>query len=132
MWYNVCLWTDRYKYYYCMIQFSVSFILFPEPDWLADWWQKFGLNPIGINPEVTETARMFLFPNRNLQNISDLYSEEEYKMLFIRERHPWVIRTKYVLHQEEDSDEDPALYREVYTQHWDPYNFRHFHDYPME
>lgn len=117
MWYNICLWTDRYKYYYCMISFSVSFIIFPEPDWLADWWQKFGLNPTGIDSEVTETTRMFLFPNRNLQNISDLYTEEEYKMLFIRERHPWIIRTKYVLHQEEDSNEDPTLYREVYTQH---------------
>jgi hypothetical protein len=98
---------DRYRYYYCMIKFSVPFITFPEPDWLADWWQKFGLHPRGIHPDVTETAWMFLFPNMSLQTINDLYSEEEYKMLFIRERHPWIIRTRYVLQQDEDSDEDP-------------------------
>ena len=92
-----------------MIKFSVLFIAFLEPDWLADWWHKFGLHPSGIDPEVTEIARMFLFPNRNLQTISDLYSNEEYKILFIRERHPWIIRTRYVLQQDEDSDEDPEL-----------------------
>jgi hypothetical protein len=75
---------------------------------------------------------MFLFPNQNLQNISDLYSEEEYKMLFIREIHPWIIRTKYILEQDEDNNEDPTIYREIYTQHWDPYRFCHFHDQPME
>jgi len=26
MWDNVCLWTDRYRYYYCMIRFIVQFI----------------------------------------------------------------------------------------------------------
>jgi hypothetical protein len=27
---------------------------------LSQWWETFGLNPVGINPEVAETARMFL------------------------------------------------------------------------
>lgn len=132
MWYNVCLWTDRYRYYYCMINFFVPFITFSKPDWLSDWWKKYGLNPSGIHPDVTKTARMFLFPNRRLQTVHDLYSEEEYKMLFIRERHLWIIRTRYVLQQDEDNDEDPELYREVYNQHWDSYRFRHFHDHPVE
>jgi len=132
MWFNICLWTDRYKYYYCMIKFVDSFILSPEPDWLMEWWHKFGLNPVGIHPQVSKVGRMFLFHNRRLDTIVDLFSEEEYKMLFVREKHPWVIQTKFVLHQEEDSDEDPELFREIYTQHWDPYNFHHFHDYPLE
>jgi len=95
-----------------------------------EWWLKFGLNPVGINPQVSETGRMFLFNNKRLESVADLFSGEEYKILFVRERHPWVIRTKFVLHQEEDSSEDPALFREVCTQHWDPYNFRH--DFPLE
>jgi hypothetical protein len=97
-----------------------------------DWWKKSGLHSSGIHPDVTETTQMFLFPNRRLQTIHDLYSEEECKMLFIRERHPWIIRTRYVLQQDEDSDKDLELYREVYTQHWDPYRFCHFHDHPVE
>jgi hypothetical protein len=64
---------DRYRYYYCMIKFSVQFITFPEPDWLADWWKKFGLHLSGIHPDVTETSRMFLFPNRNLQLSKSLF-----------------------------------------------------------
>lgn len=43
-----------------------------------------------------------------------------------------VIRTWYVLQQDEDHDEDPKMYREIYTQHWDPDRFRHFHDQPVE
>ena len=117
MWFNVCLWTERYKYHYCMIKFADSFILGPEPDWLMEWWHKFGLNPVGIHPQVSEVDRMFLFHNRRLETIADLFSEEEYKMMFVREKHPWVIQTKFVLHQEEDSDEDPELFREIYTQH---------------
>ena len=65
MWDNVCLWTDRYRYYYCMIKFSVQFVSFPEPDWLLDWWKKFGLNSSAIHLDVIDTARMFLFPHRN-------------------------------------------------------------------
>ena len=76
-----------------MIKFYVPFITSLEPDWLMDWWKKFGLHQSGIHPDVNETARMFLFPNRRLQNVHDLYPEEEYKMLFIRERHPWIFRT---------------------------------------
>jgi hypothetical protein len=118
-----------------MIKFSMPFVSFPEPDWLLDWWKKFGLNPSGIHPDVIEIARMFLFPNRrlpgNVHNLEQFY-EDEYKMFFIRERHPWVIRTRYVLQQDEESDEDPEMYREIYTQHWDPDRFRHFHDHPME
>ena len=52
--------------------------------------------------------------------------------MFIDEKHPWVIRIKYVLQQEEDRNEDPNMYREVFTQHWDPYRFNHFHDQPVE
>jgi hypothetical protein len=118
MWYNVCLWTNRYKYYYCMIKFSVPFVSLPEPDWLLDWWKKFGLNPSSIHPEVIDTARMFMFPNRRfpgtVHNLQQ-FSENDYKMFFIRERHPWVIRTRYVLQQDEESDEDPEMYREIYT-----------------
>jgi hypothetical protein len=59
---------------------------------------------------------MFLFHNRRLDTIADLFSEEEYKMMFIREKHPWVIRTKFVLHQEEESNEDPELsQRSIYS-----------------
>ena len=53
-------------------------------------------------------------------------------MLFTREKHLWVIWEKYVLQQDEDQNEDPKMYREIYTQHWDPYLFNHFHDQPME
>jgi len=91
MWFNVCLWTDRYKYYYCMIKFAHSFFNWPKPDWLIEWWHQFGLNPVNIDPEVIEVGRMFLFHNRRLDTIVDLFSEEEYKMMFIREKHPWII-----------------------------------------
>jgi hypothetical protein len=87
MWYNVYLWTDSYIYYYCMIKFSVPFVSFPEPDWLLDWWKKFRLNPRYIHPDVIETARMILFPNRRLPgNVHNLeqFSKDEYKMFFIR------------------------------------------------
>jgi hypothetical protein len=91
MWFNVYLWTDRYKYYYCMIKFAVTFILGLELEWLMEWWNKFGLKPVNIHPRVSKVPRGFLFQNRRLDTIKDLFSEEEYKMLFIRERHPWVI-----------------------------------------
>jgi hypothetical protein len=91
MWFNVCLWIDRYKYYYYMIKFVDSFIPGLEPDWLIEWRYKFGLNPVGIHPQVSEVGRMFLFPNRRLETIADLFSEEEYNMMFVREKHPWVI-----------------------------------------
>jgi hypothetical protein len=37
-----------------------------------EWWNQFGLNPVGINPDVTELGKMFLFHNRNLGQYSDL------------------------------------------------------------
>jgi hypothetical protein len=52
--------------------------------------------------------------------------------MFIDEKHPWVIRNKYVLQQQEDSNQDPNMFREVFTQHWDPYRFNHFQDQPIE
>jgi hypothetical protein len=75
---------------------------------------------------------MFLFHNRQLDTISDLFSEDEYKMMFVREKHPWIIGTKFILHQHRNYNHDPDLVREVYTQHWDPYYFNHFSDYPVE
>lgn len=74
-----------------MIRFAHIFRDWDEPEWLTQWWQQFGLNPVNINPDVTEVGRMFLFHNRSLDTISDLFSEDEYKMMFIREKHPWII-----------------------------------------
>jgi hypothetical protein len=136
MWFNVCQWTSRFKYYYCMIKFAHAFRDWEEPEWLPEWWKRFGLHPIGINPELTETTRMFLvhnrLPGRSLETISDLFSAEEYQLYFIKNKHPWIIRTKFLLHQTENHDHDPELDREIYTQHWDPYFFYHFHDHPFE
>ena len=98
---------------------------FEEPDWLQDWWEKFGLNPIGVNPQVSETLCMFPPWNRRLHTLQDLYSEEEFKEIFIQEKHPWILRTKYMLQEEEEND--PILLRQVYTLHWDPYNFHFNH-----
>jgi hypothetical protein len=137
MWDHVCLWTDRYRYYYCMVKFSEQFRTntTPEPDWFDTWWKRFGLNPSAIHPDVIDTAQMFLFHQRNFPNTVHKLkqiTDAEYRMLFTREKHPWVIRAKYVLQQDEDRDEDPKMYREIYTQHWDPYQFNHFHDQPVE
>lgn len=115
-----------------MLRFAHSFRDWEEPDWLMEWWQQFGLNPIGINPEVTEIDKMFIFFTRPLEKISDLFPEEDYKAMFIREKHPCIIRTKFLLHQSENYNHDPALVREIYTQHWDPYMFNHFRDRPFE
>ena len=100
MWDHVFLWTGRYIYYCCMVKFSDQFSSFPESDWLTDWWKKFGLNSSAIHPDVIDTAMMFLFPHGNFPNIvynlEQIY-ENEYKMIFIREKHAWVIRTWYIL-----------------------------------
>jgi hypothetical protein len=74
-----------------MVRFVHSFRDWPEPEWLMEWWNQFGLNPVSINLDVTEVGRMFLFHNRRLDTIDDLFSEEEYKMMFIREKQPWII-----------------------------------------
>lgn len=107
MWFNVCQWTSRFKYYYCMMKFGHVFRDWEKLDWLIEWWKQPGLNPVGINPELTETYRMFLFHNRSLDTITDLFSKDEYKMIFGREKHPWIIRTKFLLHQTESYNRDP-------------------------
>lgn len=30
-----------------------------DPEWLEDWWKKFGLNPSAIHPDVFEVEQMF-------------------------------------------------------------------------
>jgi len=90
-----------------MIRFAHFFRDWPEPDWLIEWWHQFVLNPVSINLDVTEVGRMFLFHNRTLNTIFDLFSEKGYKMMFIREKHPWIIRTKFLLHQGDNYNNDP-------------------------
>jgi len=97
-----------------------------------EWWKQFGLKPVGINPEVTKTGKMFIFFTRPLEKNSDLFPEEDYKSMFINEKHPLIIRTKFLLHQSDSYNHDPELFFEIYTQHWDPYTFNHFRDRPFE
>jgi hypothetical protein len=59
-----------------------------------EWWEQFGINPVGVNPEVSETARMFEPMAQRLNSISDLYNEEEFKDIFIQEKYPWVLKHK--------------------------------------
>jgi hypothetical protein len=132
MWFNVCLWTSRFNFYYYMIKFAHDFRNWEEPDWIMEWWNKFGLNLVGTNADVTENGKMFLHFTQPLDTISDLFSEENYKELFVKEKHPWVLRTKFLLRQYQDPDHDPELVQEVYTQHWDPYYFNHFKDRPFD
>lgn len=131
-WFNAFLWTSRFNFFYCQIKFAHMFWEWEEPDWIMDWWQTFRINPVGINPNVTETGRMFLQYPRRLEFISDLFSEEEYKGMFIQEKYPWILRTKFLLNPSEHSNNDPDLLRQVYTQHWDPYIFNHFKDRPFD
>lgn len=135
MWDHVFLWTDRYRYSYCMVKFSEQLRIntTPEPDWFETWWKGFGLNPSTIHPEVIDTEQMFHHLNlsNNVHKLNQI-SNAGYQTIFTKEKHLWVIRTKYVLQQNEDSDEDPKMYREIYTQHWDPYHFNHFHDQPVK
>jgi hypothetical protein len=56
--------------------------------------EKFGLNPIGVNPDATETAGMFPQWHKPINFISDLYTEEEYKAIFIQEKYPWITENK--------------------------------------
>jgi hypothetical protein len=103
-----------------MVKFSDQFRAntMPEPDWFDTWWKRFGLNPSAIHPDVIDTAQMFLFHQRNFPNTVlnlNQISDAEYRILFTREKHLWVIRPKYVLQQDEDRIEDPKMYREIYT-----------------
>jgi len=43
-----------------------------EPSWIQEWWTKFGLNPVNINPEVSETDALFAQRHRPLNCIRDL------------------------------------------------------------
>jgi hypothetical protein len=38
MWFNICLWTGRFNFYYCMIKFAHSFKDWEEPEWIMKWW----------------------------------------------------------------------------------------------
>jgi hypothetical protein len=67
-----------------------------------------------------------------LENIGHLFSEEEYRKIFIHEKHPWVLRTKFMIKSSNNPDHDSELLRQVYTQHWDPYSFNHFKDHPFD
>jgi len=131
-WFNAFLWTSRYNFFYCKIKFSNMFRNWEEPEWMLDWWNTFGLNPVGINLELTETARMFLQYPRRLDYLYNLFSDAEYNQIFIHEKHPWVLRTKFMIKSSEDLDCDPELLRQVYTQHWDPYIFNQFKDHPFD
>lgn len=115
-WFNAFLWRSRFDFFYTQVKFAHTFREWEEPDMFMQWWQTFGLNPIGINPEVSETARMFLYHHQSLNFISDLFSEEEFKEIFIKEKHPWILRTKFMLNPADDNS-DPELLRQVYTQH---------------
>lgn len=95
-----------------------------------EWWLHFGLNPVNINPEATETASMYPQWTRPLNTLHDLYSEEEYKSIFILEKRLWILRTKFML--QNIDNEDPELLRQIYTQHWDPYLFNHFRNRPYD
>jgi hypothetical protein len=114
MWDHMCLWSDWYKYYYCMIKFASNFRSNTnlEPTWLETWWKKFGLNPSAIQPDVLDVEQMFHHLNlsNNVHHLSQI-SDTGYMTSFINEKHPWVIRTKYVLQQKEYSDEDPMMVR---------------------
>jgi hypothetical protein len=104
---------------------------FEEPDWVQDWWERFGLHPLGVNPQVSETLSMFELFHRTLRTVHDLYSEEEFKEIIITEKHPWVLRTKFML-EDDGPDTDPILLQQVYTMHWDPYLFNHYQDCPPD
>ena len=135
MWDHMCLWSDRYRYYYWMMKFSSNFRNNTnlELEWLEAWWKNFGLNSSAIHLDVIETWQ-FVHQVNLADNVHRLgqISNTSFMNMFIDEKHPWVIRIKYVLQQEEDSNEDPNMYQEVFTQHWDPYHFNHFHDQPVE
>ena len=135
MWDHMCLWSDRYIYYYYMMKFSSNFRnnTNPEPEWLEAWWKKFGLNSSAIHLDVIETWQFIHQVNLsdNVHRLGQI-SNTGFMNMFIDEKHPWVIRIKYVLQQEEDSNENPNMYREVFKQHWDPYRFNHFHDQPVK
>lgn len=94
MWDYICLWSDRYKYYYCMVKFATHFRANTnlDPEWLEDWWKKFGLNPSAIHPDVFEVEQMFHQLNlfNNVYRLNQI-SNSGYMNSFINERHPWVI-----------------------------------------
>ena len=100
------------------MKFSSNFInnTNPEPEWLEAWWKKFGLNPSAINPDIIDNWQ---FVNQmdlsdNIHRLSQI-SNASFMQMFINEKLPWVIRIKYVLQKEEDNNEDPKMYREVFT-----------------
>jgi hypothetical protein len=94
MWDHICLWSDRYKYYYCIINFSSHFRSNnnPEAAWLETWWKKFGLNPSAIHPDVLNVEQMFHHLNLsdNVHRLNQI-SRIGYMTNFINENHPWVI-----------------------------------------
>jgi hypothetical protein len=108
-WFNAFLWKSRFEFFYTQIRFAHMFRDWEEPSWIMDWWTRFGLNLVGVNPKALETARMFPQFHRPLNFISDLYSDEEFKAIFIQEKYPWILWTKFMLSSTEDDDGDPTL-----------------------
>jgi hypothetical protein len=82
--------------------------------------EKFGLNPIGINPEVTETAKMFLQQHRPLILLSVTCFRRKYKEIFLYKKNTLGFSEQSSCFDNEHPDHDPDLLRQVYTQHWDP------------
>jgi hypothetical protein len=124
-WYNAFLWKGRMEFFYTQLRFAHMFQYFEEPDWLLEWWETFGLNPVSVNPQVSETVSRFEPWDKNLETVADLYDDDEFLHIFMHEKHPWCLRTKFMIEEEENND--PILLRQVYTQHWDPYNFNFNH-----
>jgi hypothetical protein len=58
-WFNAFLWKARFEFFYTQVCFAHMFRDWEEPSWLDEWWMQFGLNPVNINPRVSETACMF-------------------------------------------------------------------------
>jgi hypothetical protein len=123
-WFNAFLWKARTEKFYTQLRFAHMFQEFEEPDWLQEWWETFGLHPVGINPQVSDYISRFEPWDKNLETLGDLYEETEFKDIFIQEKHPWVIRTKFMFEEENHNEDiDPILLRQVYTMHWDPYTY---------
>jgi hypothetical protein len=127
-WFSAFLWKARSENFFTQLRFNHIFQEFEQPDWLQTWWETFGLHPVGINPQISEYISRFEPWDKNLEVLGDLYTEEEFRDIFIQEKHPWVIRTKFMFEEENhNQDTDPILLRQVYTMHWDPYNYHFNH-----
>jgi hypothetical protein len=66
-WFHAFLWKSRFEFFYTQLRFAHMFREFEEPDWLQEWWESFGLHPLGVNPQVSETVSMFEPWHRTLE-----------------------------------------------------------------